>query len=148
MSHIVTIQTELRDLAAIKAACKRMGWELLEGQHAFKWYGRYVGDYRAFEKQLADQGIAVKDYGKCDHAIRVPGAEYEIGLVQKGGKIVPLWDFYSPGGLGNIKQENGMGGFLQAYATEKAKLEARRKGYTVTERTLPTGEIQLQVRVP
>ena len=125
-----------------------MGWELVEGQHTFKWYGRYVGDYRAFEKQLADLGIKVEDYGKCDHAIRVPGAEYEIGLVQKGNRFVPLWDAWREGGLNTITHNNGMGGFLQAYATEKAKLEARRKGYQVTERKLPNGSIRLEVVVP
>lgn len=148
MSHLVTIATQLRDLAASRAACKRMGWELLEGQKTFEWYGRYVGDYRAFEKQLTDLGIKTEDYGKCDHAIKVPGAEYEIGLVQKGDQLVPLWDAYKPGGLQDITNENGMGGFLQAYAIEKAKLEARRKGYSVTERTLPNGTVQLQVNVP
>ena len=37
--------------------------------------------------------------------------------------------------------------FLQAYAAEKAKLEARKKGYTVQEQTLPSGEIKLTIRV-
>ena len=56
MSHIVTIQTEIRDINAIRAACKRMGWELVEGQQKFRAY-----------------------YGHrnlCAHAIKVPGAEY------------------------------------------------------------------------
>ena len=38
--------------------------------------------------------------------------------------------------------------FLQAYAVEKAKLEARRKGYQVTERKLPNGSVKLEVNVP
>ncbi|EMB13653.1 hypothetical protein RE6C_05599 [Rhodopirellula europaea 6C] len=37
--------------------------------------------------------------------------------------------------------------FLQAYAVEKTKLEARRKGYSVTERSLEDGRIQLSVNV-
>jgi len=137
MSHIVTIKTELRDLAAIKAACKRMGWQLVEGQHTFSWWGHYVGDYRAFEERLRNLGIKPENYGKCDHAIRVPGAKYEIGLVQTGNQFIPLWDAYDTGGLQRITEANGMGGFLQAYAVEKAKLEARRKGYTVRETALP-----------
>jgi len=40
-----------------------------------------------------------------------------------------------------------MDGFLQAYAIEKAKLEARRKGYSVTEKKLPNGSIKLEVKV-
>ena len=37
--------------------------------------------------------------------------------------------------------------FLQAYAVEKATLEARRKGHTVTEQTLDNGSIKLTVTV-
>jgi len=70
MSHIVTIETQLTDLAAVKAACKRMGWVLVEGQKTFAWFGQYMGDYRAFEGRLNDLGIKVEDYGKCDHAIK------------------------------------------------------------------------------
>ncbi|MCX7424720.1 MAG: hypothetical protein NTW96_03690 [Planctomycetia bacterium] len=117
-------------------------------KQTFKWYGYSVVDYKEFEKQLADLGIKVEDYGKCDLAIKVPGAEYEIGLVQKGNRFVPLWDTWQSGGLSTITHESGMGGFLAAYAVEKAKLEARRKGYQVTERKLPNGNIKLEVAIP
>jgi hypothetical protein len=33
------------------------------------------------------------------------------------------------------------------YAVERAKIEARKKGHTVTEQTLPSGEIKLTIRV-
>ena len=36
---------------------------------------------------------------------------------------------------------------LQAYAAEKAKLEARRRGRTVTEQTLADGSIRLVIQV-
>ncbi len=148
MSHIVTVSVELRDLAAVKAACQRMGWQLVENQRTFRWYGRYVGDFPAFEKQLRSLGIKTEDYGKCTHAIKVPGCEYEIGLVQKGSQFIPLWDSWCTGGLDKIATENGMGGFVQAYAIEKAKLEARRKGYQVTEHKLPNGSVRLSIAVP
>src|SRR5207237_9938256 len=35
--------------------------------------------------------------------------------------------------------------FLQAYAVEKAKLEARKKGYAVAEQQLVDGSIRLQI---
>jgi hypothetical protein len=35
--------------------------------------------------------------------------------------------------------------FLQTYAVEKVKLEARKKGYQVTEQALADGAIKLQV---
>lgn len=37
--------------------------------------------------------------------------------------------------------------FLQAYAVERAKLEARRQGHTVTEQSLSDGSIRLSIQV-
>jgi hypothetical protein len=37
--------------------------------------------------------------------------------------------------------------FLQAYAVEKAKLEARRRGHSVTEQSLADGSIKLCIQV-
>jgi hypothetical protein len=45
------------------------------------------------------------------------------------------------------KQEH-LDAFLQAYAIEKAKIEAHKKNYPVTEKKLKDGTIELEVRVP
>lgn len=135
MSHIVTIKTELRDLQAIRAACKRLGWTFVEGQRTYAWYGRYMGD-----SQLPE-GIAVDQLGKCDHAIRVPGASYEIGLKATGKGYAPLWDYWHTGGL----PTNAGARLAQAYAVEKARAEARRQGHTVSERQLADGSVQLTI---
>jgi hypothetical protein len=37
--------------------------------------------------------------------------------------------------------------FLQAYAVEKARIEARKKGHSVVEQTLPNGAIKLTIQV-
>jgi hypothetical protein len=37
--------------------------------------------------------------------------------------------------------------FLQGYAVEKARIEARRKGHTVTEESLADGSIKLTIQV-
>lgn len=37
--------------------------------------------------------------------------------------------------------------FLQGYAVEKAKVEARKKGHTVTEQSLEDGSVKLTVNV-
>jgi len=37
--------------------------------------------------------------------------------------------------------------FLQAYAVERAKIEARKKGHTVSEQTLADGSIKLTIQV-
>ena len=44
------------------------------------------------------------------------------------------------------KQE-ALDGLLQSYAIEKAKLEARKKGYAVAEQPLADGSIKLTVQV-
>ena len=45
MSHVSTINVEIRDLEALKEACKVLGLEFKEGQKTYKWFGRHVGDY-------------------------------------------------------------------------------------------------------
>ena len=47
MSHVVTIKCELRDLAAIEAACKRLGWTFKRDQKTFEWFGEWMNDYAA-----------------------------------------------------------------------------------------------------
>ena len=37
--------------------------------------------------------------------------------------------------------------FLQTYACEKARIEARKQGYTVTEQPLTDGSIKLMIQV-
>jgi hypothetical protein len=37
--------------------------------------------------------------------------------------------------------------FLQAYAVERAKIEARKKGHTISEQTLADGSIKLTIQV-
>ena len=123
MSHISKIELEVRDIRVLGNACQRLGLELLKGQKTFKWYGKEA---------------------TCDHAIRLPGADYEIGILKTGGLYELSCDYYDR----NIEKAIGVqGGFLkQAYAVEKTKVEARKKGYSVVERQSQTG-IRLQVRI-
>ena len=124
MSHISKIELEVKDLGILSQVCKKLGLDLVKGKKSFKWYGR-------------DES--------CDHIIRVPGADYEIGILNKGGQYELNCDFYDP----NIEKVIGrQGGRLkQAYAVEKAKIEARKKGYPVIEKQLKAG-IRLHVRIP
>jgi hypothetical protein len=124
MSHISKIELEVRDLAIIGQACSRLGLQLQKDQKTFKWYGQDA---------------------TCDHAIRIPGASYEIGVIQKDGRYELQCDFYDSGIEKAIGRQGGL--LKQAYAVEKAKLEARRKGYTVLEKKSETG-IRLHVRMP
>ena len=124
MSHISKIELEVKDLGTLRQACSRLGLNLIEGKKAFKWYGQ--------------------EDGKCDHAIQVPGANYEIGVI-KIGNLYELKCDYWDSGIG--KAIGTSGGLLrQAYAVERSKTEARRKGYSVIEKTTDLG-IRLHVRV-
>lgn len=127
ISHVAKISLEIQSLDALKAACKRLGLEWKENQKTYAWYGRHVGDYPIPE------GFTTQDMGKCDHAIRVPGASYEVGVVKKQGKYALLWDFYHAGGLQRVLGKDG-GKLKQAYAVSQTILTAKKNGYQVKEK--------------
>ena len=123
MSHISKIELEVKDLAILKMACDRLGLELMQGKTEFRWYGNNA---------------------KCHHAIRVPGAGYEIGVQSVDGRYELQCDYYDPN-IGKAIGQNG-GLLKQAYAVEKTRSEARRNGYTVIEKKTED-RIRLHVRM-
>lgn len=138
MSHMSKIETEYRDLDAIKMAAKRLGWAFVEGATTYRWYGRFVGD------SPMPEGLTQQDLGKCEHKIVVPGADYEVGFRRNAaGNWQAVWDWFQSGGLHTIMGKDGSV-LKQAYGIEKAKMEARKKGYSIVEKKLPNGTIQLK----
>ena len=123
MSHISKIELEVKDLAILKMACDRLGLEFMQGKTEFRWY---------------------RSSAKCDHAIRVPGTDYEIGVQTVDGKYELQCDYYDPNIGKAIGQKGGL--LKQAYAVEKTRSEARRKGYTVIEKKTENA-IRLHVRM-
>ena len=123
MSHISKIELQVNDLSILGSACARLGLELIRSRKNFKWYGKEA---------------------PCDHTIRVPQAEYEIGVIDRNGLYELNCDYYDR----NLERVIGKNGGLlkQAYAIEKTTIEARRKGYSVLERKIENG-IRLQVRM-
>ncbi len=94
------------------------------------------------------EGMRVEDLGKCDHAIRVPGATYEVGVVKTTTGYELRYDHWNAGGLlmplGGPKAER----LVQAYATETVKRSARKLRYRVlSEQKLPDGKVRLRLRV-
>ena len=132
MSHISRIEVEIQSLEDLREACKRLGFQFVENQSEYKWYGHFVGD------QPLPEGIKVEDLGKCHHAIRVPECEYEIGIVKKDTSFILLWDSWYRGGLEKILGVNA-GLLKQAYATERVRKEAKLKGYNVQEKKIKNG---------
>src|SRR5437016_6251552 len=97
MSHVAAIKTEITDLEALKRACDELGLTFKEGQTTYKWFGQWVNDYHG-EDAAYKSGIDPKDYGKCAHAIGVPGSGYEIGVVKlPNGNFTLIYDFFGPG---------------------------------------------------
>lgn len=139
MSHVAKIELEILDLEILKRACQRLNLEFLENQQTYRWYGRYVGD------APLPEGFKQEDLGKCHHAIRVPGAAYEIGIVHRHGKYFLLWDSWHSGGLERILGP-GAGLLKQAYAIERIAQEARLKGYSLIEKQMPNS-VQLVLSV-
>ncbi len=118
MSHIVQIQTQVRDPVAIQAACRRLGLP----QPIQKTVRLFSGEVTGLTVQLPDWRYPVV----CD---TVNG---QIKFDNYGG----TW-----GNQAKLDQ------FLQAYAAEKAKIEARTQGHSVTEQTLADGSIKLTIQV-
>jgi hypothetical protein len=136
MSHITTIDLQVKDLDSMVKACERLGLELVMGQKQFKWYGRFMGDTKA------PQGLDPKDYGKCEHAIRVKGGgpqTYEIGLVKRAdGKGYTLAYDYWQGGFGlsekieyDASKSHTAAKLRDWYAAEVARKQMSKQGFMV-----------------
>lgn len=162
MSHVTTIDLEIKDLESLAKACEAMGLELMLGQKTYKWFGRHVGDYPF------PPGFTKDDLGKCEHAIRVKGnaQAYEIGVakypagtkkkvkladgstveVDVGGKYTLLFDFWNEGYGLMTKAGKDCGKLLQEYAAQVATKQARKQGYAVNRKLTADGKIQLVCR--
>ena len=116
MSHIVTVQTKARDPAAVAAACHRLGLAAPTQGTATLYGGEVTG-----------------------LLVQLPGWQYPAVINTATGEV--RYDNF--GGIWGEQKE--LDRFLQMYAVEKAKSEARRKGYQVSEQALQDGSIRLQI---
>lgn len=125
MSHVTEVKTKIRDIEALKSACRKLNYNFKEGQKHYKWYGTWMGD------SPMPEGMTQADLGKCDHAISVPGADYEVGVAKTADGFQLRYDYWGSGGLhtalGGQKAEK----LVQAYSVEKTRREAKRMGFRV-----------------
>jgi hypothetical protein len=135
MSHVSRIELEIKDPEALKAACERLGGEVIQ-KNTYAWYGRSVGDH-----PLPD-GFTKEDLGKCDYALSFPHATYEVGVVQRGKNCTLLWDFYSEGGLARVLGHQG-GLLKQAYTTERVLRQAKKMRKRITQTKDETNTIRI-----
>lgn len=118
MSHIVQIQTEVRNPAAVGAACERLGLpQPVEGIH------------RLFSGEETGLGIQLPDW------------KYPVVCNTANGQL--RYDDF--GGHWGARVE--LDRFLQRYAVEVATIEARKRGHAVTEQLLEDGSIKLTVQL-
>jgi hypothetical protein len=116
MSHIVSIQTRVHDAAAVAAACRRLNLpQPVEGTAKL-----YSGEA---------QGLIVQ----------LPGWTYPVVVDLLTGTL--RYDNFG----GRWGEEQQLHRFLQLYAVEKCRQEARKKGYGVVEQAQQDGSIKLQI---
>ena len=118
MSHIVRIQTEVRDATAVFAACRRR--QLAEP---------VAGKHELFGSEVEGLAVRLRDW------------TYPAVCQLETGEV--LYDNFG----GRWGEQRELDQFMQAYAVEKARLEARKRGHTVTEQSLIDGSIKLTVQI-
>ena len=116
MSHLVTIQTRLHDPAAISAACQRLNLA-----------APVEGSVRLFSGEAT--GLIVQ----------LPGWRYPTVIDTLTGLV--RYDNFN----GEWGDQQHLDRFLQLYAVEKTKLEARKRNFPISERQLQDGSIKLQI---
>ena len=118
MSHIVTIKTQVRDTAAVAAACRRLALP-----------GPVHGTAELYSGQVS--GLLVQ----------LPDWLYPVVIDTESGTI--RYDNYS----GRWGDEQHLHRFVQAYVVERSRIEARKKSYATTEQSLADGSIMVEIEV-
>lgn len=129
MSHIATIEIEIKDVPVLKQACKRLGTvELRQDQRTFRTFGG--------QQNPCDMAIVIKDSKRA----------YEIGLCKRadGRGYEIKTDFWGQSVSKAIGQDGCQ--LKQLYAVEAAKNAGRKQGLRFTEHVLANGSIQLKLK--
>jgi hypothetical protein len=116
VSHLVPIKTRLQDATAIAAARQRLNLP-----------APVQGTAKLFSGEAT--GLLVQ----------LPGWKYPAVIDTTSGDV--QFDNFS----GHWGQQEHLDKFLQTYAVERAKQEARKKGYSLTEQALEDGSIRLNI---
>jgi hypothetical protein len=120
MSHFTTIKTQIKDIAALRAACQEMGFALLQN-----------ADARGYMNNTRKGEYVIKLHGPYDIALnQQPDGTY--------GLTTDWWN-------GHVEKEVGKdyGKLIQLYGVHKASIEAKKKGYTVLRQAKQGGSVKL-----
>ncbi len=118
MSHIVQIQTQVKDAAAVRAGCNRLHLP-----------SPVEGEAKLFSQTVSGLAVRLREW------------RYPVVFNLATGES--KFDNYG----GHWGKQARLDEFLQAYAVEKTKIEARRKGYSVNEQPLVDGSVKLTLSV-
>ena len=118
MSHLVSIQTEIRDPVAIRLACERL--QLPEP---------VFGPATLFSSTVTGW------------TVQLPEWRYPVVADVNSGTLA--YDNYN----GRWGEQLHLDRYLQRYAVEKTSLEARKQGHSVIEQPLEDGSIKLTISV-
>ena len=122
MSHFTTVTTQIKDVAALRSACKEMGLGVLENTTA-----------RGYASNTTSGDYVIRLKGPYDVALnKQPDGAY--------GLTTDWWD-------GHVEKEVGanFGKLLQLYAVHKATIEARKRGHSVRRQQKADGSIKLTI---
>ena len=114
MSHVVTVKTQIKDVAAVQNACKRLGLP-----------APVQGTIKLFDGEAVGLAIQLPDWTYPVVADLVSG---ELRYDNFGGR----W-----GDQKHLDQ------FLQTYAIERVRIESHKRGYLCTEQLLSDGSVKL-----
>ncbi|QDV68023.1 hypothetical protein Poly24_17290 [Rosistilla carotiformis] len=118
MSHVVTIEAQVRDPEALRSSCRRLGLDA-----------------------PVHQTIKLFTAEATGHCVQLPRWRYPVVCDTDSGVI--HYDNYG----GHWGEQSELDRLVQRYAVEKTVIESRKQGYTVTEHTLANGSIKLSVQV-
>ncbi len=116
MSHIVKIETKNRDVKAVQQACRRLG--IQPAVH---------DTFRLYNSSETGWGVRLRDW------------TYPVVCNTDTGEVA--YDNFG----GRWGQTQRLDEFLQRYAAEKTKLEARKQGYLYMEQVLDDRSIKITI---
>ena len=118
MSHTVQIETAVYSQIAVNAACSRL--HLPRSTR---------GTFQLYSEEVTGLGI------------ELPHWKYPVVANTETGQL--RYDNYE----GRWGSQEFLDQFLQAYAVERTKIEARKMGHSVVEQRLDNGSVKLTVQV-
>lgn len=147
MSHVATVELDIKDIPALKTACAELGLEFMEGQRTYRCWGTdksldQLVSYQRHAGQLMPDGFKLEEMGQCEHAIRVKGDSYsyEIGLATRRDGRAGYQLLCDISGAHGIVEKIGedFAKLKQGYAVEVAVRAAKRAGFRIVKKTIRT----------